>query len=83
MNLTENHSVSLYKNAYMAKKPITPTTAARPRPESSIWLPALEPVVLVDDEEELVLEAVELELAVELGLVLLPLTASQISVISF
>lgn len=67
----------------MARKPITPTTAATPRLESSIWLPALEPVVLVDDEEEPVLEAVELELAVELEVVLLPLTASQISVMTF
>lgn len=67
----------------MARKPITPTTAATPRPESSIWLPALEPVVLVDEEEEPVLEAVELELAVELVVVLLPLTASHISVMTF
>lgn len=67
----------------MARKPITPTTAATPRPESSIWLPALEPVVLVDDEEEPVLEVAELELVVELELVLLPLTASQISVMTF
>lgn len=67
----------------MAKKPATPTIAAQPRPASSIWLPALEPLVPVDDDEELVLEAVELEAELELEVVLLPLTASQISVMTF
>lgn len=46
-----------------------------------MWLPALEPVVLEDDEEELVLEAVEL--AVELEVVPFVLRASQISVMTF
>lgn len=46
-----------------------------------MWLPALEPVVLEDEEEELVLEAVEL--VVELVAVLFPLRASQISVMTF
>lgn len=65
----------------MAIKPTTPTTAAQPRPASSMRLPALEPVVLVDEAEELVLEAVEVE--VELEVLLLPLTASHISVMTF
>lgn len=50
-----------------------------------MWLPALELLVLVDEDEELelVLVLVAVELDVEFEVVLLPLTASQISVTTF